>query len=129
MEKIKYFRIGMATGLCVLLVVLVWSRAEWSTVQIGCWVVILLAGLALLVNNQRNEAFHDATYIPLIAAVLVFFWVSKPLHSIQIVINILLSSLFGWFALKPYFIKWKKSHSPTDGSIVSPVELDGKSNG
>jgi hypothetical protein len=112
MNKIKHFRARMAACLGFLLVMLVCSRAELSAVQLGCWGVILLAGLALLVINQRNEVFHNAAYIPLIVALLVIFWVSRPLDSRQIVINIFLSFFFGWLTVRPYYIQWKKSRSP-----------------
>jgi hypothetical protein len=45
------------------------------------------------------------------------------------VINIPLSSIFVWVAVKPYYIKWKKSHGSAYGSCETPVELEDKSNG
>jgi hypothetical protein len=59
---------------------------------------------------------------------LVYLWTDTR-DIIQGVINFLVSLFFAWIALKPYYTKWKNSHSPADGSGAPPVALEGKSNG
>jgi CDP-diglyceride synthetase len=128
MKKNKYFRVITATSLCFLFAILIWWRAEWSIVQIVCLMIMLLAGLALLVNNQRNEAFDHAANIPLIGAVVVYIW--SDTRSLRgDIISVPLTLYFVWLVVKPYYIKRKKSHGPADDSSESPVELEGKSNG
>jgi len=128
MKKDKHFRAIMATCLCFLLAILVWWRVELSVVQIGCFVVMLLAGLTLVINNHRNEGFHHAASIPFIAAVLVYIWSdTRTLRGSIFCLPITLYCV--WIAMKPYYIKWKKSQGPANGSSESPVEFEGKSNG
>jgi len=64
MKKDKHFRILLGAGLCYLFGILIWWHAEWSAIQIGCFAVMLVCGIALLVNNQRNEAFHNFAATP-----------------------------------------------------------------
>jgi hypothetical protein len=128
MKKDREFRVVFGTCLCGLFASLVWWRAEWSAAQIGSGVVMLLAGGALLVNNRRNEAFHDAAFVPLAAAGVVWFWIPTR-NVIEGIINFLVSTYLAWFAMKPYYIKWKNSHSHADGAAELPVGLEGKSNG
>jgi hypothetical protein len=127
MKKDKHFRSVVATCLCGLLVILVWWRAEWTAVQIGCFVVVLLVGGALLVNNQRSEAFRHAAFLPLAAAGVVYIWTDTRDRT-QGVINFLISLLLVWISLKPYYLKWMNSHSHADGSVEPPVGLEEKSN-
>jgi hypothetical protein len=128
MKKVEHFRAIMGTCMCVLLVMSFWWRAEWSTIQMCCLVIMFLAGVALLVNNQRNEAFHDAASIPMIAAAVVWFW--TPTRNVgEGVVSFLGSIYFVWLAVKPYYIKWKKSNSPAADSNESLLAPEGNSKG
>jgi len=128
MKKDRHFRAVMATCLCFLLAVLIWWRAEWSVVQIVCFVVMLLVGLALLINNQRSEAFHQAAGIPFIAAAVVYFW--SDTQSLRGSIVLLpVTSYFAWLAMKSYYIKWKTSHCPADDSNKPLLDIEGNNKG
>jgi len=121
MKKHKNFRLIWGIWLCSILAIMIWWRAEWTPVQIGCWVVMLLAGLAALINNQRNEAFDNAVNIPLIAAVVVFYWSdTRTLRGSIILIPVTI--YFVWIAVKPYYVQWKKSHGFADSVSESPAD-------
>jgi hypothetical protein len=128
MKKIEHFRAIMGTCMCVLLVLSFWWRAEWSAVQMCGLVITFLACVVAFVNNQRNEALHDATSIPMTAAMLVWIWTSTPNVGVG-VFNFLGSIFFVWLVVKPYYLKWKKSHSPSADSNESLLELEGNSKG
>ena len=127
MKKDRHFRAVLGTCMCFLIAIMVWWRADWSAIQVGCFTVMLLASGALLVNDHRNEDFHHAATIPLVAALLVSYW--TPTRDIrQGVINFVISSIWVWFAMKPYYIKWKRPRIQTETSGESPQELETKSN-
>ena len=130
MKEQKHYRAYFGPLLGIVLVWLIYGiiQGKLSTMQIGCWVVMFLAGGALLVNNQRNESFHDAVGIPLLAALSVYIWTSANPSLIGRIFCLPLILYFAWLAAKPY-IERKKSRSDAKNPCETPVELEGNSKG
>ena len=128
MKRDKQFHAVMGTLMVGLVAIVIWWRAEWSAVQIGCFVVILLVGGALWVNNHRNEAFHNAAFIPLATAIIVFSWMDTR-TLLGCIVRLPFTLFVVWLALKPYYLKWKKSRNHVHGSSEPHVGLEVKSNG
>jgi hypothetical protein len=105
----------------VFLAFVVWCGADggWSALQIGCLTEILLAGGAILVNNQRSDAFHFAATIPLLAGILALDWTMSNAHSLRGKIIFLLSAMFlTWIVIRPRF-----KRSPTRSDPDDPLRL------
>jgi Na+-translocating ferredoxin:NAD+ oxidoreductase RnfD subunit len=116
MEKQKYFRIALVILLGLVVVMLVWFRGQWSTVQLCCFTVLFLAAVAVLVNNQRNEAFERAASFVMLAALLANQWTQIDTRTPRGKIHFaILAAFFTWLVTGPWFRK-KKTLPDSDDS-------------
>jgi hypothetical protein len=108
MEKHKHFRVALATLLGLVVVMLVWFRGQWSTVQLCCFTVLFVAALAVLANNQRNEAFERAASLVMLAAILANQWTLMDTRTPRGKIHFaLLAAFFTLLVIGPWFKKQK----------------------
>ena len=118
MEKQKHFRAVLGIALGLIVAALIWFRGEWSAIELGCLTIMILVGMALLINNQRSQVFHDAAGVLMSAAVIAYIWASTR-HAREALVNLVLSCFFVWLAIKPYYVKWQGSRDRTTAPVVA----------
>lgn len=117
MEKHKHFRVALAVLLGLIVVLLIWFRGQWSTAQLCCFTVLFVAALAVLVNNQRNEAFERAASLVMLAAILANQWTLMDTRTPRGKVHFaLLAAFFTWLVTGPWFKKGKPLPNSDDSS-------------
>jgi predicted membrane protein len=127
MEKQNHFRVTLAILLGLVVVMVVWFHGQWSTAQLCCFTVLFLAAVAVLVNDQRNEAFERAASLVMLAAILANQWTLMDRRTPRGKIHFaLLAAFFTLLVIGPWFKK-KKNLPDSDDSNGEPFVPEGKS--
>ena len=100
---------------------LIWFRGQWSAVQLGCFTVLFLATVAVLVNDQRSHTFERAASIVMLLALLVNQWTQMDTRTPKgKILFALLAAFFTWIVIGTWF-KGEKTLPRSGLSIHSPV--------
>ena len=83
MKNETFYRVTFAAVLCIGLAALIWYHRELSAAQIGCFLIIFVAGAVRLVSNLANNIIRIAVGVTMLAAGAVLHWTSSAHPSIM----------------------------------------------